>query len=142
MIVNISAENDKCIPYKKHNSDAGFDLRSAMEFFDIYPGETKQIHTGIRIAIPEGYMGMIVPRSGLGSRGFALKNTIGIIDSEYRGEIIIIGINNGMAPIPINKFDRIAQLILVPVLLPVINVVDKLDDTERGEGGFGHTGHN
>lgn len=142
MIVNVSIENDKCIPYKKHNNDAGFDLRSAMEFFDIYPGETKQIHTGTRIAIPEGYMGMIVPRSGLGSRGFALKNTVGIIDSDYRGEIIIIGTNNGISPIPINKFDRIAQLILIPVLLPILNVVSNLDDTERGEGGFGHTGHN
>jgi dUTP pyrophosphatase len=142
MIINFTAENEKCIPYKKHNTDAGYDLKSNMEFFDIYPNEYRQINTGVRIAIPEGYMGMIVPRSGLGSKGFTLRNTIGIIDSDYRGEIILMVTNNSNSPIQINKYDRIAQIIFVPVLLPVLNLVNDLNDTTRGSGGFGHTGHN
>jgi dUTP pyrophosphatase len=87
-------------------------------------------------------MGMIVPRSGLGSKGFTLRNTVGIIDSDYRGEIILMVTNNSKSPIPINKYDRVAQLIFVPVLLPTLNLVNTLDDTIRGEGGFGHTGSN
>jgi dUTP pyrophosphatase len=142
MIVNFTAENDNCLPYKKHGTDAGFDLRSNMEFFDIYPYEFKQIYTGVKVAIPPGYMGMIVPRSGLGSKGFTLRNTIGIIDSDYRGEIILMVTNNSKTPISIRKYDRVAQLIFVPVLLPTLNLVDELDDTSRGEGGFGHTGSN
>jgi dUTP pyrophosphatase len=142
MIVNFTVDNDNCIPYKKHDTDAGFDLRSNMEFFDIYPYEFKQIYTGVKVAIPPGYMGMIVPRSGLGSKGFTLRNTVGIIDSDYRGEIILMVTNNSKSPIPINKYDRVAQLIFVPVLLPTLNLVNTLDDTIRGEGGFGHTGSN
>jgi dUTP pyrophosphatase len=142
MIINFTCEDNKCIPYKKHNTDAGYDLKSNMEFFDIYPGEFKQIWTGIKIEIPEGYMGMIVPRSGLGSKGFALRNTFGIIDSDYRGEIILMVTNNSSSPISINKYDRVAQLIFVPVLLPTLNLVTELNITNRGEGGFGHTGHN
>lgn len=142
MIVDLTVENTNLAPYKKHKTDAGFDLRSNEEYFDIYPGEHKQIGTGIRIAIPEGYCGMIVPRSGLGSMGFALRNTVGIIDSDYRGEIIIMATNIGKTPIKINKYDRIAQLLIVPVLLPTLNIVNTLNETERNEGGFGHTGHN
>jgi dUTP pyrophosphatase len=142
MIVNFTVDNDNCIPYKKHDTDAGFDLRSNMDFFDIYPYEFKQIYTGVKVAIPTGYMGMIVPRSGLGSKGFTLRNTVGIIDSDYRGEIILMVTNNSKSPIPINKYDRVAQLIFVPVLLPTLNLVNTLDDTIRGEGGFGHTGSN
>jgi dUTP pyrophosphatase len=142
MIVNFTVDNDNCIPYKKHDTDAGFDLRSNMDFFDIYPYEFKQIYTGVKVAIPPGYMGMIVPRSGLGSKGFTLRNTVGIIDSDYRGEIILMVTNNSKSPIPINKYDRVAQLIFVPVLLPTLNLVNTLDDTIRGEGGFGHTGSN
>jgi dUTP pyrophosphatase len=142
MIINFTSENDGCIPYKKHYTDAGYDLKSNMEFFDIYPNEFKQINTGVRVAIPEGYMGMIVPRSGLGSKGFTLRNTIGIIDSDYRGEIILMVTNTSRSPISINKYDRIAQIIFVPILLASLILVNDLNDTDRGEGGFGHTGEN
>ncbi len=142
MIVNITVESPDLIPFKKHQTDAGFDLRSKEEFVDIYPGEHKQIGTGVRIEIPEGYYGMIVPRSGLGSQGFALRNTVGIIDSDYRGEIMLMVTNYGKSPLKINKNDRIAQLLLIPVLLPTLNIVHQLNETERNDGGFGHTGHN
>lgn len=129
-----------CRPYKKHYSDAGFDLKSANESFIILSNETATINTGICVEIPIGYCCMIFPRSGLGSKGLVLRNTVGIIDSDYRGEIMLKVKNTGNDPIVIDQYDRVAQMILIPIALGELEFVNELTETKRGEGGFGHTG--
>lgn len=107
----------------------------------IYPDQCVKIGTGIAIHLGDhGYAAIILPRSGLGHRGLVLGNTIGLIDSDYQGEIILSVWNRSCDPIKINSMDRIAQLIIVPVIQPQFNFVDSFVDTERGDGGFGSTG--
>lgn len=104
----------------------------------VYSIEGDMIGTGIRCAIPEGWVGMVVPRSSLGLKGFRLRNTVGIIDSDYRGEIKLAF--EGYTPEP---GDRVAQLVLVPHWIGQVermSSIDDLDETDRGEGGFGSTG--
>lgn len=129
-----------CEPYKKHKTDAGYDLKSSVSC-TLHYREVLKISTGIRVEIPEGYVGILVPRSSLGTKGLKLQNTIGVIDSDYRGDVIVVITNTEEAPIIINKFDRIVQLLVVPVYLEDLEFVDTLTDTPRGEGGFGSTGN-
>lgn len=138
--MKIKLLDPECKPYKKHYSDAGIDLKSANESFIILKDETATINTGIKMEIPIGYCAMIFPRSGLGSKGLVLRNTVGIIDSDYRGEVMLKVKNTGDEPIVINQYDRIAQMLIIPITLGKIEYVEELSDTERGEGGFGHTG--
>jgi len=121
---------------------AGSDLRAAVEHeIAIAPGERALVPTGFRIAIPEGYEGQVRPRSGLALRhGVTLPNAPGTIDADYRGELKVIVMNLGDAPFVIARGDRIAQLVVVPVPAVEFGEVADLDDTARGEGGFGHTG--
>lgn len=105
------------------------------------PGETAFLRTGLAAAIPAGYVGLIFARSGLAcKRGLAPANKVGVIDSDYRGEWMIALHNHGDTPQIVNPGDRIAQFVLVPVLTPLMAEVDSLDETARGEGGFGSTG--
>ena len=105
------------------------------------PGETAFLRTGLAVAIPAGYVGLIFARSGLAcKRGLAPANKVGVIDSDYRGEWMIALHNHGDTPQIVNPGDRIAQFVLVPVLTPLMTEVDSLDETARGEGGFGSTG--
>lgn len=105
------------------------------------PGDIKLVPTGISVAIPEGYEGQIRPRSGLALKfGIGLVNSPGTIDSDYRGEIGIIMINYGKKSFTIRHGDRIAQMIITKVYHAAIEEVTELDSTERGEGGFGHSG--
>ena len=105
------------------------------------PGETAFLRTGLAVAIPVGYVGLIFARSGLAcKRGLAPANKVGVIDSDYRGEWMIALHNHGDTPQIVNPGDRIAQFVLVPVLTPLMTEVDSLDETARGEGGFGSTG--
>lgn len=105
------------------------------------PGETAFLRTGLAVAIPAGYVGLIFARSGLAcKRGLAPANKVGVIDSDYRGEWMIALHNHGDTPQIVNPGDRIAQFVLVPVLPPLMTEVDSLDETARGEGGFGSTG--
>lgn len=105
------------------------------------PGETAFLRTGLAAAIPAGYVGLIFARSGLAcKRGLAPANKVGVIDSDYRGEWMIALHNHGDTPQIVNPGDRIAQFVLVPVLTPLMTEVDSLDETARGEGGFGSTG--
>lgn len=127
------------IPAFAHPGDAGLDLCSIDEV-TIFPGEKRRVHTGIAIAIPDGYVGLMFPRSGSGSNGMALANTVGVIDSGYRGEIIANLKNNGAEPMHIHKGDRVVQLVTVPCLRYEPDVVDVLPPSERGDGGFGSTG--
>lgn len=121
---------------------AGSDLRAAVEGeIVLVPGERVLVPTGFRLAIPEGYEGQVRPRSGLALRsGITLPNAPGTIDADYRGELKVILMNQGDAPFVIARGDRIAQLVVVPV--PAVEFVEvaDLDETGRGEGGFGHTG--
>lgn len=126
--------------------DAGLDL-SVLDFICLAPfGDPdnrykKLLHTGISVKIPEGHFGLIVPRSSMGKQGISLANTCGIIDSGYTGEIMLFVQNNNPRPINIESNTRIAQLIIVPFLhLSSIVAVDKLPETERGQGGFGSSG--
>jgi len=121
---------------------AGLDLRAAVSAPVILaPGERALIPTGIRIALPPGTEGQVRPRSGLALRhGISMVNTPGTIDADYRGEVGVILINLGQEAFTVNRGERIAQLVIAPVLHAEIEELASLDGTERGEGGFGHTG--
>ena len=106
----------------------------------VEPRQTMIVNTGIAVSIPKGYVGLITPRSGLGTKGLVLGNLTGVIDSDYRGEIILQLWNRGDTTITINNLDRVAQMLIVPVAQPIIEMVDELDSTERGDKGFGSTG--
>ena len=120
---------------------AGMDLSSS-DTYSIAPGETVLVHTGISIEIPDGYFGAIYPRSGLATkRGLRLVNCVGVVDSDYRGEIMVALYNDSTETQSVELRDRIAQMVIQPYERPqVFDVVNELSDTERGSGGFGHTG--
>jgi dUTP pyrophosphatase len=130
-------------PRYQHAGDAGLDLRSRVDYV-LGPGERAMIPTGIAVAIPRGYAGFVLPRSGLASRhGIALVNSPGLVDSGYRGEMAIIMINTDKhEAFHIKRGDRIAQLVIQRVEEVTLVNVDELDGTSRGSGGFGSTGHN
>lgn len=121
---------------------AGVDLMASLENkIVIEPNKSALIPTGIAVAIPEGYEGQVRPRSGLALRNsVTLTNSPGTIDSDYRGEIKVIMINHGDKPFVVNSADRIAQMVIAPVIRLVWEEVDELPDTERGKGGFGSSG--
>ena len=122
---------------------AGADLYACTdgETLSIAPGETKMVHTGISLEIPDGYAGLIYARSGLASKkGLAPANKVGVIDSDYRGEFMVVLHNHGAQPQEISHGERIAQLVITPVFTPGFAEVDDLSDTTRSDGGFGSTG--
>ena len=125
---------------------AGMDIRAAVPTDDpvvLETGARALIETGFAIALPPGYEAQIRPRSGLAiKQGITCLNTPGTIDADYRGEIKVILINLGEGPFTINRGERIAQMVIAPVVQAEIMQVDMLDDTSRGAGGFGSTGKN
>ena len=129
------------MPRYQHEGDAGLDLPSRVDYV-LEPGERAMIPTGIAVAIPRGYAGFVLPRSGLASRhGIALVNSPGLVDSGYRGEMAIIMINTDKREaFHIKRGDRIAQLVIQRVVEATTVRVSELDATSRGEGGFGSTG--
>ena len=107
----------------------------------IEPGKTVFIPTGIAMAVPVGYAGLIYARSSMGAkRGLAPANKVGVIDSDYRGEVMVALHNHGMETQTVCHGERVAQLLVAPVLAPAFEEVEELDDTVRGAGGFGSTG--
>ena len=128
-------------PRYQHENDAGFDLPSRVDLM-LAPGERATIPTGIALAIPSGFAGFVLPRSGLASRhGIALVNSPGLIDAGYRGEVAVVVINTDRKePFQIRRGDRIAQLVVQRVEEATILRVEELDETSRGAGGFGSTG--
>lgn len=123
---------------------AGLDLRACIEApLTLAPGDTTLIPAGMAIHLDDpGLAAMILPRSGLGHKhGIVLGNLVGLIDSDYQGQIFVSMWNRGRQPFTINPLDRIAQLVVVPVLQVGFNVVDSFEASARGEGGFGSTGH-
>ncbi len=120
---------------------AGLDL-CADEAFSLAPGERRLVPTGLAMEIPPGHEGQVRPRSGLAVRhGIALVNAPGTIDSDYRGEVKVLLVNLGQAPVSFARGDRIAQLVLAPVARARIELADDLAGSGRGSGGFGSTGH-
>ncbi len=133
---------DLPLPVSASEFSSGVDLLSA-EAADtvLKTGKIKLISTGIKIIIPEGYEGQIRPRSGLALKhGITVLNTPGTIDSDYRGIVKVILINLGEEDFNIRRGDRIAQLVIQKIFFPNLKLVDTLDETKRGEGGFGHSG--
>lgn len=121
---------------------AGVDLRAAVtEDLTLAPGERRLVPTGLRLALPDGYEAQVRPRSGLAARhGIGMVNSPGTIDADYRGEIGVLLINWGQEPFIIRRGDRIAQMVVAPVTRVEWHEAAALPDTERGDGGFGHTG--
>lgn len=141
--INIKKLDSRAVtPTYGSEYSAGADLYACLdEEIMIQPGETKMIHTGLAMEIPVGYAGLIYARSGLASkRGLAPANKVGVVDSDYRGEFMVALHNHSNEPQAVASGERIAQMVVTPVLAVRFNEVEELQDTVRGEGGFGSTG--
>jgi len=124
-------------PARATEGSAGFDLY-ATDNHQVWPGAQVKIPTGISLDIPEGYAGFIWPRSGMAVK-YGFDILAGLIDSDFRGEIMVAAINHGERPIEIRRGDRVAQIVFSPVLT-LAAMTDDIEETERGAGGFGSTG--
>ena len=141
--IRVKKLNEKAIlPTYGSPEAAGADLYACMdETVTVQPGEVVWISTGIALEVPKGCAGLIYARSSLGTkRGLAPANKVGVIDSDYRGEIKVVLLNHGRNTQVIEPGERIAQFVITPVLTPDYLLVDELTDTDRGFGGFGSTG--
>ena len=125
-------------PSYAHPGDAGLDLY-ATEPAEV-TRETVLIPTGVAVAVPDGHVGLICPRSGLSEYGVTVANAPGVVDAGYRGEVMVRLTTTSTTPYQVHRGDRIAQLLIAPIFRPEVTVVDRLDNTERGTGGFGSTG--
>lgn len=133
---------DLPLPSYESKAAAGMDLRAALEEpFELKPGRRALIGTGLQMVLPEGYEAQIRPRSGLAYRnGITMLNTPGTIDADYRGEIKMLAVNLGQESFTIEHGDRIAQMVIAPVIQSRVAEVEELPESERGSGGFGSTG--
>lgn len=142
-ILNPKIGNELPLPAYATDGSAGMDLRACLdESVTIQPGQTVLIGTGLAIHIADPALaGVILPRSGLGHKhGIVLGNLVGLIDSDYQGELMISCWNRGQSEFTIEPGERIAQYVLVPVIQAKLNIVDDFDTSDRGAGGFGHSG--
>ena len=141
-LARMAGADDLPLPHYATRSAAGADLCAAVpSVVRIEPGARALVPTGLRIALPEGFEAQVRPRSGLALRhGIVLPNAPGTIDADYRGEIQVLLWNAGREPFEVRRGDRIAQLVVAPVARAQWEECASLDDTERGTGGFGHTG--
>jgi dUTP pyrophosphatase len=131
------------LPAYATTGSAGLDLRACLkEPLTLKPGETALVPTGLAIHVGDpGYAALILPRSGLGHKhGIVLGNLVGLIDSDYQGELMISTWNRGQTTFVLNPMERLAQLVIVPVVQAKFNIVDDFEQSERGAGGFGSTG--
>jgi dUTP pyrophosphatase len=133
---------DLPLPMYESEFAAGMDIRAALEKpITLQPGERQLIPSGLKMAMPRGYEAQMRPRSGLAYRhGITMLNTPGTIDADYRGELKMLAVNLGEEAFTIKHGDRIAQMVIAPVIQANISETDDLSKTERGEGGFGSTG--
>ncbi len=138
----VPGTEDLPLPAYETAHAAGMDLRAAVgEPLTLEPGARALVPTGLHIALPPGTEAQVRPRSGLALRhGLSMVNTPGTIDADYRGEVRVLLINHGTSPYTVQRGERIGQLVVAPVLRATLEVVDTLDTTVRGAGGFGHTG--
>ncbi len=135
--------DDRAVAPRYGSADAaGADLYAVMDRpLTLAPGQTALVHTGLAVEIPAGYVGLVCARSGLATKqGLAPANKVGVIDADYRGEILVALHNHGGVHQTIDHGERIAQLVLVPYLTAAYEQADSLTDTHRGAGGFGSTG--
>ncbi|MEX2601936.1 MAG: dUTP diphosphatase [Balneolaceae bacterium] len=134
--------HDLELPGYETSHSAGMDLRAALtEPMVLKPGRRALIPTGLQMAIPPGYEAQIRPRSGLAwKNGITMLNTPGTIDSDYRGEVKVLAVNHGEEEFVIRHGDRIAQMVIAPVVQAAVEKSETLPGTERGDGGFGSTG--
>ena len=131
------------LPAYATSGSAGLDLRACLEeAITLEPGQTTLVPTGLAIHIEDpGYAALILPRSGLGHKhGIVLGNLVGLIDSDYQGQLMISTWNRGATAFTLNPLERLAQLVIVPVVQATFNIVDDFAQSERGAGGFGSTG--
>lgn len=143
MKIELKIINENCYPEYATPGSAGIDLKAAsiIGAIEICPGQQKLIGTGIALHIKDpGYAGMIIPRSSLGKKGIVLGNLVGLIDSDYQGEIRVLLWNRGNEAVKIEYMDRIAQLVIVPVVQAQFEIVEHFEQSLRGNGGFGSTG--
>lgn len=121
---------------------AGADLYACLdESVTVFPGESAWIPTGIAMEVPKGHAGLIYARSGMACKRFlAPANKVGVVDSDYRGQIVVVLHNHGTAPQTVENGERIAQIVITPVIAPAYEEVEDLTDSDRGSGGFGSTG--
>ena len=136
-------KNNAELPLRATWGSAGADLCACTEAdIIIQSGERRLIPTGLAVEIPQGYGGFMFARSSLGKRGVGLANGVGVIDSDYRGEMQMLLINHSGEPFTVKNGDRIAQLVIMPVCMADFELDEILSETHRGEGGFGSTGKN
>jgi dUTP pyrophosphatase len=131
------------LPHYATAGSAGLDLRACIDSTIVLaPGETRLIPTGMAIHLADpGYAALILPRSGLGHKhGIVLGNLVGLIDSDYQGQLMVSAWNRGQQAFELTPMERLAQLVIVPVVQAEFNVVDEFENSQRGEGGFGSTG--
>ena len=144
MKLYIKKLNDNAIvPKQQTTGSAGYDLSACIDSpVTINPGEIAKVPTGLSVALDENNAVILIyARSSLATKfGITLANCVGVVDSDYRGEIIVAMINQGKAPYTINNGERIAQMVITPIFTPEIIETDELSETERGTGGFGSTG--
>lgn len=140
--VNVRVESEEMVPQYSSSFSAGADLKAYIDDpLILAPGERHLIPTGVRIELSPGYEAQVRPRSGLAFKhGVTVLNSPGTIDSDYRGEIGVILINHGEKDFRVSRGDRIAQLVISPVQTAVFNPILQLNETARGDGGFGSTG--
>ncbi len=141
-VVQLDHAKDLPLPAYETADAAGMDVRAALsEAVTLAPGERKAIPTGLKLAIPSGYEVQVRPRSGLAiKKGITMINAPGTVDADFRGEVHVLMVNHSDEPFVVEHGERIAQLVVAPVVQATWNVVDALDETARGEGGFGSTG--
>lgn len=141
-LTRCDGSHDLPLPAYQTSGSAGMDLLAAVtEPLTLQPGQWRLVPTGLSVSIPHGYEAQVRPRSGLALKhGISVLNTPGTIDSDYRGEIGVILINLGDREFTVNRGDRIAQMVFSPVTTARVNVVEALETSARGNGGFGHTG--
>ena len=139
MKIKIQKTRNIKIPNYAHQGDAGLDIYSAEEDYNLKPRERKGFLTGIKMEIPDGYVGLVWDKSGLASK-HGIKTIAGVIDSSYRGEISIVLINLGSEDYLVEKNTKIAQILIQKIECTEIEKVEDLEKTERGDGGFGSSG--
>ena len=144
MKLQIVCPDRRLIPTRAHATDAGLDLRCAEGFgVTLAPGERQLVDTGVKVAIPAGYVGLVHPRSGHAHKyGITVNNAPGTVDAGYVGNVLVNLINHGSETVVLEYGERIAQLLVQRVELPELEVVDSLDTTTRGTAGHGSTGEN
>lgn len=133
--------DENCMPKKAHVTDVGFDLKARQEY-SVFPQDTVFVSTGVCIDIPVGYVGLLFPRSSISKTPLRMANSVGVIDSGYKGEIKVPLYNTSdIEIVDIEKYERIAQLVIIPISeVNELEVVDDLGSSDRGFGGFGSTG--